>query len=686
MRRFLAVFAVLIVTASLFNAPNAKNAKKKERRSSSEESVARMWNELTLDAIRVDIPKPTVHARNLFHVSVAMWDAWAAYEPTARSYLVQEKLFPNDVDAAKREAISYAAYRVLKHRYRFGPGEEVSQASFDALMESLGYDASIETTEGESAAALGNRIGQAVIAYGLSDGANEGPMLDYVDDTGYRPRNRSLVFELPGAQMIRPNAWQPLAFDFFVFQNGIIVGEAVQEFLSPNWGKVAPFAMNPEDQAFPWVYFDPGLPPQLDGPGHDDYIAGALEVMRLQSYLDPTDPELMDISPGALHNNPLGTQDGTGRPLNPVTGEPYVPNVVKRGDYGRVIAEFWADGPDSETPPGHWNTLLNYVTDHPQFERRLGGEGDLLEPLEWDVKAYLAMNGAVHDAAIAAWGAKGYYDYSRPISHIRHLAEADRLPIEPGFIERITAESSAAGERHEHLADYVGEYAVRGWRGIPADPENEYGGVGWIRALTWLPYQRDTFVTPPFAGYVSGHSTFSRAAAEVMTGLTGSEFFPGGMGTFTAHAGEYLEFEDGPSETVQLQWATYQDAADEAGISRLWGGIHPRADDFPGRIMGADIGQLAWERAQQFYGGDKVLVCHIPPGNPENAHTIEIAPPALRAHLNHGDTVGECADEEPLGRVPYRRPVVEHGGSRLQDVSNGASIGDRPRGVALDRD
>ena len=84
--------------------------------------------------------------------------------------------------------------------------------------------------------------------------------------------------------------------------------------------------------------------------------------------LDPDDGAMIDISPGARGNNPLGTNDGTGWPVNPATGQPYPSNLIKRGDYGRILAEFWADGPDSETPPGHWNTLANFVTDHPLVE------------------------------------------------------------------------------------------------------------------------------------------------------------------------------------------------------------------------------------------------------------------------------------------------------------------------------
>ena len=87
------------------------------------------------------------------------------------------------------------------------------------------------------------------------------------------------------------------------------------------------------------------------------------------------------------------------------------------------MAEFWADGPKSETPPGHWNVLANLVSDELAPNLRVGGVGAPVDRLQWDVKMYLALNGAVHDAAIAAWGLKGEYDGTRPISMIRYMAE-----------------------------------------------------------------------------------------------------------------------------------------------------------------------------------------------------------------------------------------------------------------------
>ena len=112
--------------------------------------------------------------------------------------------------------------------------------------------------------------------------------------------------------------------------------------------------------------------------------------------------------------------------------------------------------------------------------------------------------------------------------------------------------------------------------------------------MEWVPYQRPTFVTPAFPGYVSGHSTFSRAAAEVLTSLTGSEYFPGGLGTWTIPAGA-LEFEAGPTTDIPLQWATYYDAADQAGLSRIYGGIHPPVDDLtrPSARLAMRQGRLA---------------------------------------------------------------------------------------------
>ena len=91
-----------------------------------------------------------------------------------------------------------------------------------------------------------------------------------------------------------------------------------------------------------------------------------------------------------------GGDVGAGYAANPVTGLPYAPNVVRRGDYARVLAEFFADGPDAETPPGHWFSILNYVRDSALSNRRMGGVGAELDPLEYDVKVS-SSNGGKRD-------------------------------------------------------------------------------------------------------------------------------------------------------------------------------------------------------------------------------------------------------------------------------------------------
>jgi len=329
--------------------------------------------------------------------------------------------------------------------------------------------------------------------------------------------------------------------------------------------------------------------------------------------LTPDDGATLNISPGAFGNNSLGANDGTGHPINPATGQPYAPNVVPRGDFGRVLAEFWADGPNSETPPGHWNVMANKVADSTNFVKRIGGVGPIVDDLQWDVKTYFVLNAAVHDAACAAWSLKRFYDGGRPIEYVRYMGQhgqsttpgtsydTNGLPLVTNLIELVTPITAAPGGRHQGLNP--GKIAIYAWGGQPADPINQHSGARWIHADNWLPYQKATFVTPAFPGFISGHSTFSRAAAEVLTAITGSAYFPGGIGSFTAAANSYLTFEKGPSQTVVLQWGTYHDAADQAGLSRIWGGIHVSVDDFNGRIIGSQCGLAAWSLGEKYFNG-----------------------------------------------------------------------------------
>jgi hypothetical protein len=581
------------------------------------DSVAKQWNETTLESIKKDLVRPPIQARNLFHLSVAMYDAWACYDASTEGYFFAEKITAKgDVEAARHESISYAAYRLLKHRFALSPNVTIINGYLDARMAALGYPTNVTTTVGNSPAAVGNRIAALVIQQGLADNSRE--EFNHAKAPGTYPDvNQPLVVALPFNPTVSdPTRYQPLALDFFVDQNGNVIPGGFPAKVAPFWGSVTPFAIQPSemDPARSGVLTVSNPPPVLNGVGDVAWRFGHEDVIRLSSQLTPDDGVMMDISPAVLGNNTLGTNDGTGHALNPATGLPYPPNVVRRGDWARCLAEFWADGPNSTTPPGHWNEIANHVIEHPSFERRMGGKGPELGPLEWDVKMYVTLNGALHDAAITAWGLKGYYDTMRPIGAIRYMAQRGQcsdpaqpkfdlngLHLAPGLVEVITIATTQPGQRHEDLAGYEGEIAIRGWPGAPASPTNQYSGIHWMLAGNWVSYQRPTFVTPPFAGYVSGHSTYSRAGAEVMTALTGSEFFPGGYGEFICAQNQFLVFEDGPSQTFAFQWATYYDAADQSGLSRLFGGIHPDFDDFEGRRLGSLAGQRAFAKAQQLF-------------------------------------------------------------------------------------
>ena len=232
----------------------------------------------------------------------------------------------------------------------------------------------------------------------------------------------------------------------------------------------------------------------------------------------------------------------------------------------KAIAEFWADGPRSESPPGHWNQLAHGVAIRDQLD--IGAS----------VKLFFALNAALLDAGIAAWDAKRHYDYVRPVSAIRHLYRSQR---------------------------------IRAWGGI------NLGTVG-LMGEDWLPYQQITFITPPFPEYVSGHSSFSAAAAEALKRFTNSDRFYDGrsrtgqdidqdgeddlLGRFIYGQNRFF-FERGPSEDIVLQWPTFTDAANEAAYSRLVGGIHFQDGDLRGREMGRKAAALAFARAEKLWSG-----------------------------------------------------------------------------------
>jgi hypothetical protein len=269
----------------------------------------------------------------------------------------------------------------------------------------------------------------------------------------------------------------------------------VQTYATPHWGGVVPFALSRPDQ-FP-----------LPGPtiiGQSAYTQAVNQLVVETALVD---------------------------------------------DRKKVVAEYWADGPASELPPGHWNVFAQAVS-------RMRGH-----TLDQDVRLFFALDGAMLDASIAAWHAKRRWDFVRPITAIREEKRGK---------------------------------TIRAWRG-----PNQ--GIGPIPGETWRPYQPDTFPTPPFPDYVSGHSTFSAAGSEVLRRFTGSD----NLGvTVTIRAGSgRLEPGAVPETDVRLSWSTYTAAADEAGMSRRWGGIHFADADLHARPMGRSIGAQALTRAQAYATG-----------------------------------------------------------------------------------
>lgn len=588
-------------------------------------TIARNWNERALEGIRMDTPHPPGQARNLFSFSVIMYDTWAAYDSNAVGFVYRGKHTAPDIAAARREAMSYAMFNMIRERHLFSRTATNQAPANNVFMEALGYNTNNVTRDSSTPAGVGNRIYDAVSAYFINDGSRQtngtpfptaNPPVAYPDyptnstrryNFSNPPLNPFLHGITDGTNTTRDvNVWQRMIVAGSIDQNGF-PQPSLQGYLGAQWLWVRAFSLSRTNEDRPWI--DPGPPPFLGTATDALYKSNLVAVIRASSELTTQDGVMVDISPATIGNNTLGANNGSGYVTNPVTGQAYASNIVLRGDFTRALTEFWADGPSSETPPGHWNSIANHVSDD-MTEFRVGGTGPAVDRLEWDVKLYFALNAALHDAACAAWSVKRYYNAWRPLSAIRFSGVAGQssdpglpsyhtngLPLVANLIELVTQATVNSG-RHAGLTP--GKIAVLSWPGQPEVPEEQTSGVRWVHAEDWMTYQKRTFVTPGFPGYISGHSTFSRAAAEAMTGFTGSKWFPGGLGTYTLPS---LVNEMGPTQPVTLQWASYYDAADQVGLSRIWGGIHPPADDLAGRRVGSEVGQTAWALARKFFDG-----------------------------------------------------------------------------------
>ncbi|MEM7615557.1 MAG: vanadium-dependent haloperoxidase, partial [Pseudomonadota bacterium] len=481
--------------------------------STTDQSIVAQWNELALEAIREGSAKPTATIYQLHLASAAVYDAWATFDEDAYGYYSEIETGLARTEENKAEAVSFAAYASLVELFP-------DQADgFEAFLVELGYDPQDATAGTSSAAGVGALAAQNVFDARANDGSNAEN--DFADTSGYAPVNSAdpTTGRTPGGQDFDPNHWQPLRVPngTLTDQNGVPIFDDNdpstyndQVALTPHWGNVESFAMAENDQ------FRPDAPPQLGD--FSVYVDGAGNVTTNdQAYRDQV-TEVLNVSAD------LTTEQ-------------------------KVVAELWADGPRTESPPGHWNQIAQDIA-------LREGHG-----IDEDAKLFFALNAAVFDAGIATWEAKYAYDYIRPQSAIRDL--------------------------------YFGEN-VMAWGGV-----NQ--GSQQILGQEWQPYQNVTFVTPPFPEYVSGHSAFSMAAANTIASFVGSDVYYDGTSLSNYDLdgvagidllGQYetneLAFEDfGAGPPVVLRWNTLTEAALEAGISRIYGGIHIQ----DGNLNGLKVGE-----------------------------------------------------------------------------------------------
>jgi membrane-associated phospholipid phosphatase len=455
-----------------------------------EPTIVAVWNNAALAEVRAGKLGPPIVARALAIAHTCMYDAWAQYDASAVATtnlpgsLRQPASERNDTNKAK--AISFAAYSCLVNLFPAGA------ARLATVMGNYGYILTDTTTP----ANIGNAAAQAVIEARIPDGSNQYGDLHpgaYSDYTGYTPRNPPMAFCTPLMETCAPldipdpNHWQPLKGPTGV----------TQECIGAHWDLVVPFAIAADQ-------FDTLVPEPPDihrNDGH--YQKNANDILQFSAKLD-----------------------------------------AER----KLIVEYWADGPASELPPGHWGLLAQFVSLRDNHS------------IDQDVKMFFAMHNASFDAGIVAWHLKRKWDSVRPITAIRYLNQGK---------------------------------TIRAWGGPGRPTEN-------ISGEKWTPYNPGSNLTPAFQSFISGHSTFSSASAKVLQLFTGSDTF----GYSTIIQPNFGRVEPGiPAVPTTISFATFSEAAQQAGLSRLYGGIHFFDDNEIGQMLGALIGQQAYDRAQMYFNG-----------------------------------------------------------------------------------
>ena len=475
------------------------------RRKKDRPSVVIVWNDAFLQGVRESKLGPPMVARALAVAHTCVFDAWAAYDRVAVGTRLGGKLRrpPKERTLAnKTKAISFAAYRAGVDLF---PASKVTV--FDPLMAELGYDPGDMSTDPATPSGVGNVASAAVLEFRHHDGSNQlgdepggQPGVPYSDYTGYKPVNDPMDVRDPRAPLDPstvhdPSRWQQLRY---VDAGG---NDVTPGFIGPHWNHVIPFAMTSPSQ------FRSDTPPAIYGSRR--YAAQAKAVLDLSAKLN---------------------------------------------DRRKMIAEFWADGPRSELPPGHWDLFAQFVAERDHHGPRERG-------VDLDVQLFFALTNAIFDAGICCWDNKRIFDSVRPITALRYL--------------------------------YFGQ-KVMAWGG-------PYQGPKLIAGETWFPYQPTTFPTPPFAEYSSGHSTFSAVGAQILKLFTRSDRF-GGSVTFPAGSSR-VEPGAVPADDLTLRWQTFSDAADQAGMSRRYGGIHFEQGDRDARHVGRLVARQAWAKAQSYIDG-----------------------------------------------------------------------------------
>jgi hypothetical protein len=435
-------------------------------------------------------------ARALAIVHTCIYDAWAAYDEHALGTQFGPRLRRPSAEhgmSNKNKAVSFAAYRAAVDLF---PADKT--AVFDPLMAKLGYDPNDTSMDTKTASGVGNVACAAVLYFRHKDGSNQLGTLTasgvpYADYTGYLPVNPPSMVPVNPFAVIDVNHWQPLQYQD---TTGTLV---TQKFVGAQWNNVIPFALTSANQF------------------HDQIARWGPAVLGSQAFLEECQ-QLITMSANLT-------------------------------DSRKMIAEYWADGPKSELPPGHWDLFAQFVSARDHHE------------LDADVKLFFALTNAIFDGSIVAWDAKRAFDSVRPVTAIPFMLHGQQ---------------------------------IRAWGG-------PFQGTVVMDGAEWIPYQAATFPTPPFPEYISGHSTFSAAGAEILKLFTGCDRF-GASVTFPAGSSK-LEPGLTPAQPVTLIWKTFKEAANQAGISRRYGGIHFRAADLVGRATGGLVAIQAWIKAESLWSG-----------------------------------------------------------------------------------